>query len=232
VAAIKDEARRYIVTRMMNKLMLQADRGLEINPDKLLAVMIHRITEQKGFQLLLETSEGLVNTLGYQIISGGGVASGDRRGEETAHGLWLLSQYYPKNSNVGFGFLDVSVPLLSCDIFCMPSMSEPGGISQLEALSCGALIVARATGGLRDTVFPLVKNGDTIEGNGFLFADFSAWAFYDAMDRAARFIRSNSEETIYQARMNAERSVYFWDKPAKQYISKCYDVKEIIRIIE
>jgi starch synthase len=232
VEKIADEKRKYIVSRMMNKLMLQAERGLDVDPDKVLFVMIHRVTEQKGFQLLLDASEGIFKNLGFQCIAGGGVSSGDRKGEEMAHGLWLLSQYYPGSANIALGFQEVSVPLLSGDIFCMPSMSEPGGISQLEALCCGALVVARATGGLRDTIFPLRKTGDRPEGNGFLFSDFNSWAFYDAMERAAKFFRENDEETIYQARMNAEKSVYFWDRPAREYIQKCYDLKEIIRTID
>jgi starch synthase len=229
---IADPERRAITVRMLNKLMLQCEQGLDADPDKILAVMIHRVTEQKGFQLLLEASEGIVNTLGYQIIAGGGVASGDRRGDELANGLWQISQNFRRSVHVTFGFLDVSVPLLSCDVFIMPSLSEPGGISQLEALACGALVVARATGGLRDTVFPLVKEGDEIRGNGFLFTDYTSRAFYDAMERAAKFLKENDDATVQKARTNAEKSIYYWDKPARQYIDRCYDLKEVIRIVE
>jgi len=232
VQKIADEKRHYIVNRMMLKLLLQIERRLEVDPDKVLFVMIHRVTEQKGFQLLLECSEGLFKNLGYQCVVGGAVSSGDRKGEEIAHGIWLLSQYYGKNANVCLGFQEVSVPLLAGDVFCMPSMSEPGGISQLEALCCGSLVVARATGGLRDTIFPLRPGAEGIEGNGFLFTDYSSRAFYDAMERAHKFLVESDEDTIYQARMNAERSVYFWDRPARQYIEKCYDIKEIIRTID
>ena len=113
----------------------------------------------------------------------------------------------------------------------MPSMHEPGGISQLEAFATGSLVVARATGGLRDTVFPVRVRGDEIEGNGFLFSDYTSWAFYDAMERAAQFFRSGSDETIARARMNAEKSVYFWDRPAREYIEEVYRIKEMIRVI-
>jgi starch synthase len=231
VQAIRDDKRRYIVYRVMLKLLLQIERRLDVDPDKIIFVMIHRVTEQKGFQLLLDCSEGLFKHLGFQCVAGGAVSSGDRKGEEIAHGLWLLSQYYGRSANICLGFQEVSVPLLAGDIFCMPSMSEPGGISQLEALCCGSLVVARATGGLRDTIFPLRRTGDAIEGNGFLFADYSSRAFYDAMERAHKFFTENNEDTIYQVRMNAERSVYFWDRPAREYIDKCYDIKEIIRMI-
>ncbi len=231
IRGIEDPVRRYTAGRLLNKMMLQCQRGLAVDPDAVLFIMIHRITEQKGFQLVLDASEGLFKNLGYQAIIGGSVSSGDRRGEEIAHGLHLLSTYYPGSVNVAFGFQDVSIPLLAGDIFCMPSMNEPGGISQLEAFTAGCLVVARATGGLRDTVFPVRQKEDGVAGNGFLFSDYSAHSFYDAMERASQFLRSGDERMIYEARKNAEKTVYYWDRPAKKYIEEIYHLKEIIRII-
>jgi starch synthase len=228
VYGIESNSRRYVVARALNKMLLQIQRGLAVDPDKMLLVMIHRITEQKGFQLILDSSEGIFKKLGLQAIMGGAVSSGDKRGDELAHGLYLLGEYYPDSVSVTFGFQDVSIPLLSSDLFCMPSMNEPGGISQLEALACGCFIIARATGGLRDTVFPLrVLNGE-VEGNGFLFSDYSAWAFYDAVERAHNFLLGNGDEMIYRARINAERSVYYWDMSARKYIEEIYKIKEMV----
>jgi starch synthase len=232
VESLQDPVRRGIVRRMRNKLLLQVSRGLTPDPDLTVFTFIHRISEQKGFQLLLEASAGVFKNLGYQGIIGGAVSSGDRRGEEIAHGLYLLGQYYPDSVHVSFGFQDISVPLLSSDLFVMPSMQEPGGISQLEALAAGDIVVARATGGLRDTVFPISVAGDIIEGNGFLFSDYNSWAFYDCMERARKFFIQNSEAVIFQARENAQRSVYYWDRPAREYIEKIYRMTETIRIME
>ncbi|OHD67604.1 MAG: hypothetical protein A2W19_11355 [Spirochaetes bacterium RBG_16_49_21] len=232
VESVQDPVRREILTRMLNKLILQMSRGLTVDPDIIVFAFIHRISEQKGFQLLLEASEGVFKNLGYQGIIGGAVSSGDRRGEEIAHGLYLLGQYYPDAVHVSFGFQDISVPLLSSDIFLMPSMQEPGGISQLEALAAGNIVVSRATGGLRDTVFPIRVLGDNIEGNGFLFSDYNSWAFYDCMDRARQFFIRNEEVMIYRARENARRSVYYWDRPAREYIEKIYTITETIRVME
>lgn len=228
---VKDVKRRNILIRMRNKLLLQKQRNLTVDPDIVLFSFIHRISEQKGYQLLLDASEGIFKNLGYQGIIGGAVSSGDQRGEEIAHGLHLLSRYYPDRVNVSIGFQDVSVPLLASDIFLMPSLHEPGGISQLEAFGAGCLVVARATGGLRDTVFPIRRKNGDIEGNGFLFSDYSAWAFYDAMERAHHFLTTSDEDTFYQARVNAENSAYFWDRPAKQYIEKVYEITETVRIL-
>jgi starch synthase len=231
VDKIKDKKRRYILSRMRNKLLLQCQRNLKIDPDTVLFCMIHRVSEQKGYQLLLEASEGIARKLEYQGIIGGAVSSGDRRGEELAHGLYLLGQYYPEQFSVSIGFQDVAVPLMSSDIFLMPSMHEPGGISQLEAMALGNIIVARATGGLRDTVFPIRTRGEIIEGNGFLFSDYHSWAFYDAMERASLFFKNSDEDSIYRARVNAEKSIYFWDKPAREYVEKIYSMTETIRAL-
>jgi starch synthase len=192
--------------------------------------MIHRISEQKGFQLLLEASEGIFKNLGYQAIIGGGISAGDTRGETIAHGLYLLSTYYPGKVNVSFGFQDISIPLLSSDYFLMPSMHEPGGISQIEAMAAGCPVIARATGGLRDTIKPIMDNGGYIEGNGFLFSDFSPWSFYDAMERASSFFHKSDDSTFNLVRKAAEESAYYWDKPAREYIKLIYDLTETIRI--
>ena len=232
VHLIEDEKRRYIVTRMRNKLFLQLQRHLRVDPDLILFTMIHRIAEQKGFQLLLETSEGLFKSLGFQAVIGGAVSSGDRRGEELAHGLYQLGGYYPDLVDVSLGYQEISIPILCSDLFLMPSMHEPGGISQLEAFAAGCLVVARATGGLRDTVSPVIINDDSIHGNGFLFSDFTTWSFYDAMGRASLFFRQNSDDIIYRARRNAEQSVYYWDRPARQYVETIYNMAEKIRVLK
>jgi len=228
VYGIENPSRKYIVIRVLNKMMLQIQKGLKVDPDKILLAMIHRIADQKGFQLILDSSEGVFKKLGFQAIIGGAVSPGDNRGEELAHGLYLLSEYYPESVSVAFGFQDVSIPLLSSDLFCMPSMNEPGGISQLEAFACGCFVIARATGGLRDTVFPLRVQDGEVEGNGFLFSDFSSFAFYDAIERAHKFFMDNNDEIIYKARINAEKSVYYWDRSAKKYIEEIYKIKEIM----
>ncbi len=229
---IEDRMRRGIVRRTLNKLLLQNEKSLTVDPDLVIFTMIHRVSEQKGYQILLEASEGIFKNLKFQAIIGGAISSGDRRGEEIAHGLYMLGRYYPGMASVSIGFQDVTIPLLSSDIFCMPSLHEPGGISQLEGFAAGCLVVARATGGLKDTVFPVITRGEEVEGNGFLFSDFSSWAFYDAMERASHFFKSNDDTMIYKARRNAEKTVYFWDTPARQYITEIYDMTERVRILD
>jgi glycogen synthase len=230
-SAVADERRRCIVARMARKLMLQNSRGLEVDPDKILLVMIHRITEQKGFQLLLEASRQLFCELGYQAVVGGAVAPGDVRGEELAHGLRLLCGHFPKDVSVRIGFEDVAAPFLAADVVAMPSQSEPGGLVQLEAFACGALVLARATGGLRDTVQPIRATAPGhVAGNGFLFEDYSSAAFAAAAAQAARFVRNATDRQLHEARRNAESSVFHWDRVAREYVRRVYADKELLRL--
>jgi hypothetical protein len=52
------------------------------------------------------------------------------------------------------------------------------------------------------------------------------------MERAAKFMKDNDDRTILKGRKNAEKSVYYWDRPARQYIEAVYSLTETIRIIE
>ena len=225
---IRSKIRRSNVTRVRNKLLLQTQKGLKIDPDAVLFTMIHRISEQKGFHLLLEASETIFRNFGFQGIIGGPVAPGDKIGEEIAKGLINFSDYYKNQVSVNIGFQDISAPLLASDLFIMPSLYEPGGISQLEALSCGCLVVARATGGLRDTIHPIKIKGYMVDGNGFLFTDYDAHSFSEAMQRALLFFKNTDERIQYRARQNAIKSVYYWDESAKKYVDTIYSFKEII----
>jgi starch synthase len=108
-------------------------------------------------------------------------------------------------------------------------MYEPGGISQLEAFSCGCFVIARATGGLRDTIFPIQVTDEEVEGNGFLFGDFTAASFYDAMERCHDFFGRADDALLYRARQSARNYVYHWDRAARRYIDTIYTIKEIIR---
>jgi len=81
--------------------------GLNTDPDKILFAMIHRITDQKGFQLLPDASWGVFTTLGFQGIIGDQVASGDSRSEGLATGLHNLAGYYRGSVSVTTSFIDV-----------------------------------------------------------------------------------------------------------------------------
>ena len=213
---------------MRTKLLAQLEYGLVVDPDQVLYVMIHRVSDQKGFQLLLEASEGIFRNLGVQAIIGGPIAPNDHRAEQLADGMRALMEHYPGAVSTRIGYQEISLPLLAADAFLMPSQFEPGGISQLEAMSCGCLVVAHATGGLRDTVTPLQLRGSTVSGCGVLFGDYRPAAFLDAMERCTRFFRHASGGQIQRARSNARRSIVSWERAAQRYLEELHALQETI----
>ncbi|HEU0265788.1 MAG TPA: glycosyltransferase, partial [Geobacterales bacterium] len=97
------------------------------------------------------------------------------------------------------------------DIFLMPSRFEPCGIGQLIALRYGAIPVARRTGGLADTLI------DSSERNGyaFLFDDYSADAFWQAIGRAQELFHQPTPWR--QLIRRGMRSDFSWQSSAEQY---------------
>ena len=142
--SIRSKPRRETVTRMRDKLLLQLKHGLDVDPDKILFAMIHRIAEQKGFQLLLEKSERLFKQLGYQGIIGGQAAPGDRRGEELVRGLLLLQRGRRRVSLLGLRFplgLRCHVPM--CRIL---SIRQRGNTPPSPTSRCSDLAAPGAVG--------------------------------------------------------------------------------------
>ena len=224
----RSQARRDEVTRMRTKLLAQIEYGLTVDPDQVLYVMIHRVSDQKGFQILLDASQEIFRDLGVQAILGGPIAPNDHRAEQLAAGMRALMEHYPGSVAARIGYQEISLPLLAADAFLMPSEFEPGGISQLEAMSCGCIVVAHATGGLRDTVMPLHVSGAAVRGCGVLFGDYHAGAFLDAMARCTWFFRHATASQIRRARNNARRSIVWWDRAAQRYQQELHALKETV----
>ncbi|MPN59994.1 Glycogen synthase [bioreactor metagenome] len=101
-------------------------------------------------------------------------------------------------------------------MFLMPSRFEPCGLGQLFALRYGAIPKARKTGGLMDTITDF--NGDTCEGNGFLFEDYSPFALRDTVDRAISIYESEKDKWDCLIN-NALNCNYSWKNSAKKYFS-------------
>ena len=102
------------------------------------------------------------------------------------------------------------------DVFLMPSVFEPCGISQMLAMSAGQPCVAHAVGGLRDTVttangFPF--GGATPRQQAQNFVRQVAAAVKTRFDRPERWL----------ALTNAARGERFtWDASAGRYLTEVY----------
>jgi starch synthase len=101
------------------------------------------------------------------------------------------------------------------DIFLMPSVSEPCGLSQMIAMRYGTVPVVRETGGLQDTVTPYDPSNGT--GRGFVFSNINAFDMLHAIKDAVKLFHSDKDawSAIRKADMTAD---FTWDNSAQQYL--------------
>ena len=156
------------------KAQLQAELGLPQKPDTPLLILISRLTNQKGLDLLA----GCLSDLAGQDMQLAVLGTGDWYYE---HLLGNYAAAFPDKIAFRCAFDEP----LSCrmyagaDILLMPSLFEPCGLSQMIAMAYGTLPVVRETGGLRDSVIPY--NMYTGEGTGFGFRNADARELRDCL---------------------------------------------------
>ena len=103
------------------------------------------------------------------------------------------------------------------DIFLIPSAFEPCGLTQMYAMRYGAIPVARATGGLVDTVIPAtIERIEKGAATGFLFSHYNAGAFLEAIHQAIHLYR-NDQAHWDKLRRNAMARDFSWDRSAAAY---------------
>lgn len=193
----------YTPRRLLNRLplyksatktLVQRKHGLLENPDSILISLIGRLAEQKGIDLLIRPlRDERISVLEFilrtyeqvQILIGGPMSLGDAAAQRLRRLVDSLKQRYPGRMSSIFDFIlhqDALEITGASDFFLMPSRYEPGGITQLEALATGTLVIARDVGGLRATLHNYLE--PKLPGTGFLFQDFSPKALRDVMVRA------------------------------------------------
>ena len=193
-----------------NKAALQEELGLKVDPNVPLIGMVGRLSSQKGLELVECVLPELMAT-GAQIAVLG-------KGDDKYVDLFNWAQWkYPGQLAAR---IEMSHPLAlkiyaGADMFLMPSMFEPCGLSQMISLRYGTLPIVRETGGLRDTVQPY--NEFTGEGNGFTFANYNAHDMLHVVQMAIKLYTDNKKAWTALMR-RAMKGSYGWDHSAKDYI--------------
>lgn len=103
------------------------------------------------------------------------------------------------------------------DMFLMPSLFEPCGLTQLIALKYGSIPIVRNTGGLSDTVFD-VDHSEKQVTNGFSFDFPDAASLDSALDRALAFWKRDKADW-QQLMKRAMECDFSWHFPASDYIT-------------
>lgn len=195
--------------KRQNKLELQKRYGLPLDKEKPMLAMVSRLVAMKGLDLV----ENIIEELLQEDIQFIMLGTGDKKYEEMF--LYFQNKYPEKMAaRVYFDEEEAHLIYAASDIFLMPSMSEPCGISQLISLRYGTIPIVREVGGLKDTVEPY--NMYTGEGNGFSFKNFNAHELLFTIKRA--LFLYNDKEIWYNLIAQAMNSKNDWEKSSKEYI--------------
>ncbi|MDD4666101.1 MAG: glycogen synthase GlgA [Clostridia bacterium] len=205
--------RHSLVKKDENKVKLQEDLHLPVKDVPVLA-MVSRLTRQKGLDLLLHILEELL-TLDVQLVV---LGTGEHNYEQA---LREAAERHPQKMKAYFMFNEALAHKIyaGSDLYLMPSLFEPCGLSQLIALRYGALPIVRETGGLKDTI--ISYNEQTGVGNGFSFTNFNAHDFLHTIKRALDFYH-NRKPLWNKLFKNALKANFSWTSSAQKYI-KLYE---------
>ncbi|MGH2633882.1 MAG: glycogen synthase [Tepidiformaceae bacterium] len=194
--------------RQANTAALRLELGLPETSGPL-AGMVTRLTEQKGVDIVIQAVPEMV-AAGAQLVV---LGEGD---DDLQRDLQRLEMAYPGHVRVAARFDETLAQRIyaGADLFLMPSRYEPCGLGQIIAMRYGAIPVGRRTGGLSDTIVDVDEHPET--ATGFLFDEFSSFAFTGAFDRAV--LAFHQPQTWKRLQTNGMTHDYSWRASAIHYV--------------
>ncbi|RJO64696.1 MAG: glycogen synthase GlgA [Candidatus Omnitrophota bacterium] len=198
----KDYSLGSIEDKGKNKAALQRLCGLPVKKDVPLFGIVSRLAQQKGFDILADAMEALMQLELQCVILG----TGDLKYHEI---LEAVVKKYPKKISLYLKFDDCLAHKIyaGSDIFLMPSKYEPCGLGQLISLRYGTIPLAFKTGGLADTV---------TKENGFVFEKYSKDALIKIIKKSIVSFQNNAQWNRLRAR--AMKSDFSWGESARRYV--------------
>lgn len=192
------------------KLAIQRELGLPENPDVPLIIMIGRLTEQKGMDLLRAVMDEIMCCNLQMAVLG----TGDSEYENMLN--YYSGKYYGKLAvRIMFDESLSHRMYAGADMLLMPSKFEPCGLSQMIAMAYGTLPVVREVGGLKDSVKPY--NMYTGEGTGFSFSNYNAHEMLYTI-RNAVHVYYDEKEAWKKLVENAMTEDFGWETAAENYM--------------
>lgn len=201
-----------IENKKINKAKLQEKLKLPISDAPIFAI-VSRVVQHKGFDILIESLKELLKEDIQFVLLG----LGD---EHYINRFRILEAQFPNKISINNIFdADLAKKIYAgSDIFIMPSIFEPCGLSQLISFRYGTIPIARRTGGLNDTVIGYLGNKE--EGNGFTFWRNKTEDLLEVMKLAIQTY--NDKATWNTLVLRAMKQDFSWNRSAKEYI-KLYE---------
>lgn len=200
----------YSVKNMQGKAKckqaLLEELGLQDGDEPIIGI-VTRFVSHKGIDLIRYVFEDILN-LGYKFAI---LGSGEKIFEDF---FKEMAWRHPGRVSVTLGFIPQLARRIyaGCDMFLMPSQSEPCGLAQMVAMRYGTLPIVRETGGLRDTV----RDGGGENGNGFTFKTYNAHDMLGACNRAKIAYDDKPRWKVLQT--TAMQDDFSWNVSAELYL--------------
>ncbi len=186
------------------KAQLQQMLGLPVKDVPIIA-MITRLVSHKGLALVKSVAEDILHEDLQFVLLG----TGDFAYEEYFKDL---GRRYEGKASVNIAFNgDLSRKIYSgADLFLMPSVSEPCGLSQMICSRYATVPIVRETGGLFDSIQPYGAGG-----NGFTFASCNPYDMLYVVHEALNTYRN--QDAWKNLMKKAATTDFSWDRSAKEY---------------
>jgi starch synthase len=131
---------------------LDSVRAHGVDPDQRSVLFVGRITKQKGLPYLIKAARDLPSDV--QLVLAAGAPDTDQILQEVTD---LVEELRKVRNNViwiqkHLSRQELIALLSSATVFACPSIYEPLGIVNLEAMACSIPVVATATGGIPEVV--------------------------------------------------------------------------------
>ena len=193
--------------RYLNKIYILDKAKFNTSGNHPLLILISRLTFQKGMDIVLQGLPLVLDKPWNAIILGRGQA-------EYETGFSELEEAYPDRIKFFPEYNDQLAHQLYAagDIFLMPSLYEPCGLSQMIAMRYGCVPIARAVGGLKDSI----QSNDPHHKDGYLFKEADAFSFSGAITEALKDYENKMMWGAIQAR--GMRKDFSWQSSAKKYL--------------
>ncbi|KAG0622794.1 hypothetical protein M758_3G123800 [Ceratodon purpureus] len=205
--------------KFINKQKLRERLGLAsqgVDEKRPLVGCVTRLVPQKGVHLIRHSI--------YRTLEKGGqfILLGSSPVPQIQHEFEDIARQFEKHPQIRLVLkydeaLSHSIYAAS-DIFVIPSIFEPCGLTQMISMRYGTIPVVRRTGGLADSVFDVDDERNPEEKkNGFVFDDPNEGSLNWGLDRALDYFTQRPEwwQDLVKKAMLMD---FTWDASADQYV--------------